>query len=336
MITYIVEVSSLILVIFGQLPLSSADNRTITTIERKEDGLLVTLTFWLYAYAPLGVLAIGITGNVLSFILLSQNQYNSSSTCFYMKMLTVFDSAYLISSMISDHFTTWSNPSFVYRLFFCALLRSFRRVSQAVSSTLLTAMSVDRLLAVAVPLKAKIWGNVGRANVVTCIILVVITAVHSPVSFIRSYITHEANCGLHKTSFWTHIYANFRLITVFYGPLIVLFISNVGIICIVKINIRRRRKHTGAGHEKEGYITLMLLAVTISSFVCLLPFQLVKVYYRYIYAGSFDQKPVLVYNFINSFAGFFQYCNYGMNLYAYTLPIAKFRRELSVLIHCQK
>ncbi|XP_064620474.1 FMRFamide receptor-like [Lineus longissimus] len=321
-----------------RLHLSTADTATVTG---KEEDLMTTLTFWFSLYAPLGILVVGVTGNVLSFLLLSQNQYKSSSTCFYMKVLAIFDSIFLITWTTYDHFKIWTNPFLESRTFICALLNSLKRAIPAVSSTLLTTMSVDRFLAVAVPLKARSWCNVGRAKIATSLIIGLLLAIHVPIPFVRSYKTLEEDCQLQgSVSQWSHLYANFRLVTTFYIPLIVLFISNLCIVCFVKNNRRNMQKlqgvDAGQNTQQEGHITLMLLAVTASSFVFLIPFQVARLYYRYAFTGPITQKSRTVFDFISSFTGFFQYCNYGMNFYAYTLPIAKFRRELQVMIRCYK
>ncbi|XP_064637708.1 growth hormone secretagogue receptor type 1-like [Lineus longissimus] len=298
------------------------------------------LITWFSVYLPLGVVVIGVAGNLLSFLLLSRAQYKSSSTCFYTKMLAISDSMYLmtLTARISSEVTDFI---FGEATVYCIFLNGFKRLWPAVSSILLTAMSVDRCIAVVIPLRARVLCSVYRANLVTCFIVIIAAVLHIGTQVGRAAITENGtnDCIFRKLpGMWGYYYAHFRIITTYYIPLSLVFVSNLGIISVVSSNRRRRlRLQNGRGQgqtQKDGgsHITTMLLAVSGSSILCQLPNQISRTYFNYTTTSFITPRAIAVRTFTKVFAEFFLYCNYGMNFYAYTLPIAKFRRELREML----
>jgi hypothetical protein len=96
---------------------------------------------------------------------------------------------------------------------------------------------------------------------------------------------------------------------------------------------RELRQSKSAKKSKDGYITAMLLSVSISSFVFLLPNKAVNIYYSSIELKKLDRRSIDMRDLLSAATTLFLYCNYGMNFYAYTLPITKFRTELLDLLH---
>ncbi|XP_064620501.1 FMRFamide peptide receptor frpr-18-like [Lineus longissimus] len=295
--------------------------------------LLKRITSVLSQQVPLGLMVVGVTGNILSFVLLSQTQYRSSSTCLYMRALAVSDSCYLIFK-IGRTVAIILFDSLVQSFIFCSGMFAVVHTFASVSSILLAAMSLDRLIAVAVPLKAKILCSIRRARITIFASLVVNILIYTTVNFFRqrrSYTKITQSCLYALPGNLGSYYAHLRLIAVYYIPLGIMFVANVGIICV----ILRRQGKTSKLHQqddsgkksKDGYITVMLLTVSISSFVFLFPNKAMNIYYSSV-RGKLDPRSIVLRDMISSVTTLLLYCNYGMNFYAYTLPIAKFRTEL--------
>jgi hypothetical protein len=133
------------------------------------------------------------------------------------------------------------------------------------------------------------------------------------------------------------MYYLLNLSTTYYIPLVIMFIANFGIITILKSNYQKRQALMQHGQDakekrKDGYITAMLLSVSVSSMIFLLPNKAIQLYY-----GSNlpkTRQTFEIMSFLYSLSTCFMYCNYAMNFYVYTLPIAKFRREFREMIGC--
>jgi thyrotropin-releasing hormone receptor len=291
-------------------------------------------------YFPICVVMIGVVGNISCFLLLSQAKYKSSSTCFYMKALVVSDSLYLVSSSLMDTFVAWFK--FEYQAIECAFLRSLMNLPPATSAALLASMSIDRLMAVAIPLKAKVMCSVSRATKVTLCICIILIIAHVPYQFIHTFVivglsNYGKTCFIGSTSIWTHYYAHFRLITTYYAPLIITIIANCGIIYIISVQRRRRSemqqgRENPEGKQQDGHITKMLLAVSVCSIFFQLPNQFAKLYIRYSGVFSGTRRSRVIQRFITAFTRLFLCCNYAMNFYAFALPMPKFRREIRTLL----
>ena len=206
-------------------------------------------------------------------------------------------------------------------------------------SVILTAMSIDRFLAVLLPLKAKTMCTIYRAKLTCFVSIVVLGVIHITGQAARSYNPRGARryCNFNLPGYWATVYYLFTMITTYIIPLIIMFLTNIGIISILASNARQRQA-LQCGVEKtekkkDSYITALLLSVSISSIIFLLPNRLTQLYYSY--KIPTDQRSLQEMNLLYSITTFILYCNYGMNFYAYTLPIAKFRREFREMISCK-
>jgi hypothetical protein len=127
-------------------------------------------------------------GNLCSFLLLSQPQYQSSSHLFLCESFISF----WFDSSHCNSFTQNYNVVVVFKgtctryrpctdLF--VLCNFLGNSSNCVSAFVFSVMSIDRFLALTFPLKAKLWFSVKQAKITTACITVFFTIVHLPVQF---------------------------------------------------------------------------------------------------------------------------------------------------------
>jgi hypothetical protein len=199
-------------------------------------------------------------------------------------------------------------------------------------------MSVDRLIAVMLPLKAKTLCTTRRAKITCILSFVVLSVIHvtGQSARIPGQFIARRYCNFRLPGIWVSLYYVFFISTTYYIPLIIMFITNFGIIAILKSNYQKRQAlqygQDAKEKRKDGYITAMLLSVSVSSMIFLIPNKAIQFYYTYNLPAT--RQAVEIMNFLYSLSTCFLYCNYAMNFYVYTLPIAKFRREFREIIGC--
>ena len=138
----------------------------IEAVRRLRDHLIVGI------YTP--IMVFGVIGNTLSFVVMVKKT-RRSSTHNYLSTLCVMDTLFLVSSVIGwliEHF--WDIDT---RLAIdCNFVYFFNRVPKHMSSWLLIAITMERLLVVYLPTKAKVITQVKAARVTIGALLVLMVA----------------------------------------------------------------------------------------------------------------------------------------------------------------
>jgi hypothetical protein len=309
--------------------------------------LIRNLTPALEHYLPNVLVAVGMVGNVLSFLLLSGPQYRTSSTCVYMKAVAISDSIHLLSIPLQRS-VAYILLDKIKRMspnrtrIFCTQGMFWLYFSPTVSSYLLFAMSLDRLLALVFPFKSRVSSSVSNAMAVVVAIFVVAVVLHLPIQFIR-YDSGQARfpnstlCPAHFDDGFSNVYEQLFSVFVIYFPFVAIFTCNAGIIVVVEVNNRNTKilKPGTDQHSdrKDGHITVMLLIVSFTFVVCLLPSRIRNAYWAD-YSGKLDIRTIAIRRLTIAVTLLVQYCNYALNFYMYTLPIKKFRQDLKRMLLC--
>ncbi len=159
--------------------------------------LVVKFYIW-----PLLVL-FGLTGNCLSILVLTRRRLRRTSTNNYLTILAVFDSCYLIFTLILN-FGSHSNFSknlYIQNLLF--FLRPLADFSSNTATWLIVCFTLERTLAVTRPIYAKRTCSVRRSRRLICILLIICFLITLPTYFEKKFIrdTDETeNKLLNKTS----------------------------------------------------------------------------------------------------------------------------------------
>jgi hypothetical protein len=158
-----------------------------TSIER--NFLLLTRVRLIVKFYIWPLLAIfGLTGNCLSILVLTRRRLIRTSTNNYLTILAVFDSCYLIFTLILNFGShpTFSQSSFTQTLLF--FLRPLADFSSNTATWLIVCFTLERTLAVTRPIYAKRTCSVRRSRHLICILLVVCFLITLPTYFEKDLI----------------------------------------------------------------------------------------------------------------------------------------------------
>ncbi|XP_064648832.1 FMRFamide peptide receptor frpr-18-like [Lineus longissimus] len=307
----------------------TADQRTL---------ILQTILYIVDVYLPPVIIPVGVFGNILSWLLMSQPHYRHSTNSLYMRFLAFSDSLYLLTRA-TQRWLLVIIPELLtapaVHKHFCRQYLFFESFCQMVSSELLVVMTADRLIAIMFPLKSKLWLTMFRARLCLLGIILVSLTIHLP-AFWR--INHP------KFSTWLCPFhfpydVLFQTITTIinpYIPICLLFVFNTAIIATVKRTSSKRDKMSGkklkGEKENDNNITRTLLVVSFTYLICLLPFKAQIIIFT-------EWKPThdkvfwkLVDRLTLDLTITFEFCNYALNSYLYLLVSERFRKELKGLI----
>ena len=150
--------------------------------------LVVKFYIW-----PLLVL-FGLTGNCLAILVLTRRRLIRTSTNNYLTILAVFDSCYLILTLILNIGSHARFASFSVVQTFLHFLRPLADFSSNTATWLIVCFTLERTLAVARPIYAKQMCSVRRSRHLICTLLVLCFFVTVP-TFFEQYLTAENNEG---------------------------------------------------------------------------------------------------------------------------------------------
>lgn len=121
---------------------------------RKSYGPVVAATLWVYA-GPC-IFIIGLCGNILILVVMSQRRMRGTSTCLYLQWMAVADLCVLVSGMVTE----WVEALFdvIFKELderLCKLEKFMFYTSSDTSIWICVAFTVDRFIAVCFPLQHR-------------------------------------------------------------------------------------------------------------------------------------------------------------------------------------
>ncbi|XP_074657218.1 uncharacterized protein LOC141910382 [Tubulanus polymorphus] len=292
--------------------------------------------FWIGRVVPPIFIIIGLIGNALAMLILSQSHYRRNTTCLYMRVTSIVDTAYLIGRCLQRYLFTMipailSSPQIKKPL--CLEYFFVYTTADDISCVLLLAMTVERSLVLAFPFKSKQLSTMRRAWV-TIITIVLIVVLLSAFNFIRS--RHD------KYRVWTCPYHFHNGFDVVYDTVHAIIPTGVAFLLIalnafIIVTVTRSSKadvgkqvQAAESTSSASHITRSLVVLTTSYCLFRFPLTLYKIMYsmQSYKAGSglTDSEHSLIFDVT-------VYCRYGyfvFNSYMYILSCAKFRKELGI------
>lgn len=338
----------------------NASNASVTldyaciTIEKKPD---VMLSHQVFLYSSLAFIIIGLIGNSLSILVFSSRNMRTVSSNFYLLVLAVSDSAYLVSVLLTKVLTTLRCLFFTQApidLFnrshtWCVLLQFLLDLLADYSTCLILAFTVERYIACYHAVRFKEICTLRRARIVCSLLFLLCCVVIAPYHVL--YMAHYRQFNVctvrveHEFEFtiWYIVEALvFRVIPVF-----IIAILNVFIIVKVSRLNRDRRKRAAAStangssrnkraSKEERQLTLMLILVSTSYIVVYLPvlihFVMWKLQRSQVIVVSY-QAMIIAQNYTRTF----YISGFAINFFLYTLSGRVFRQQLySLLCYTKK
>ena len=133
----------------------------------------------------------GLTGNILSILVLTRRRLIRTSTNNYLTILAAFDSCYLIISLLLNFgsHSTFTKYSLTQTILF--VLRPLADFSSNTATWLIVCFTLERTLAVAKPIYAKRTCSVRRSRHLICTVLVVCFIITTPTYFESHFLSQS-------------------------------------------------------------------------------------------------------------------------------------------------
>ncbi|XP_066291045.1 somatostatin receptor type 2-like [Branchiostoma lanceolatum] len=262
------------------------------------------------------------------------------------KMKTVAN-IYILNLAIADELFMLSLPFFVVSILLvdwpfgdvmCRVVLSVDAMNMFTSCCCITAMSVDRYLAIVYPMKSLRWRTPCRAKLTCLCIWLASCAIICPVPYFAGVETFVDTTGCMlkwPDDSWDRAWIVYCIILGFLLPVVVITFCSVKIAQAlgrqsnqlffegdVKLSASRRQQETRRKHK----VTKMILAVIVTFVVCWLPFYVGQIVNL---VAELPPTKVLmgVYNFILCLS----YVNSCVNPFIYFLVSESFRKNVKYI-----
>ena len=201
---------------------------------------------WMIYSSSTCLLVPAILFNLLSFIVLSHlskaNKY-SNSINFFMKSLCIFDSLTIIFKFINEFFFVRnplrkSHEKYMVHPVSCKTINFFNSVFELISTYILILMSINKLIGIAFPLKAKTI-RILRPNIskLICLLVVILSLGYTSFYISNVKIINESNINITEDcsfdsneAILLNVY-NYVIRT--FLPILILCACNISIICLL-------------------------------------------------------------------------------------------------------
>ncbi|KAL4229233.1 hypothetical protein ACF0H5_012272 [Mactra antiquata] len=298
----------------------------------------------------------GITGNIMSVIVMSQKQMRSSTNTYLFALAIsdliklIVDFLYFTVILIGQFDTSTGNRAFAFLYPYAHYVFN---ASLCVSAWLIVSVAVERYIYVCHPTKVKVYCNIYKARTISFSVFIVMSVLAIPNGMrYRTVLKINNETGatdydvmlsdLWKNQLFTDVYTWFQNLLRSIIPLVILIILNA---CIM-YGLRRCRL-LRSKTPKKYRITTMLVTVILVFLVCITPDTIMSTFFglgyseeNYLARGIREITDLLL--LINSAANFVIYCIFNTiywchfrRLFCYTCfrgnPSVTDARNLSLL-----
>ena len=291
----------------------------------------------------------GISGNLLSVVVLGKDRSVRSTTGYLLQMLALSDAIYLTTCLLYQTLNTLEDcTDWVIGLrdvwpYMELFIWPAASIAQTSAVWLVVVVTADRYIAICRPLHAPQYSTLSRIRRAVIAVWVFSILYNLPRVFERvvihkwdevtnSTITVVEKTSLRENNLYVIIYKMCLFFIVrFFLPLSSLAFFNTRLIQAIKESGRLQQERPRETHRKEKY-TLTLVVVVIVFVVCELPDFVLRFWMAlHMHAPSFtDVLPTLRY--INVISNLFLTINSCVNFVIYCFMGQKFRRILLRLI----
>ncbi|NWH72983.1 MTLR protein, partial [Piaya cayana] len=276
-----------------------------------------------------GLFVVGVVGNVLTVLVIRGCRDMRSTTNLYLGSMAVSDLLILLG-LPFDLYRLWRSRPWIFGQLLCRLSHYLSEGCTYCTILHITALTVERYLAICFPLKAKVVITKRRVKVVIGILWAFAFFSASPVFFLvgvqqpDNHTDSSRECkptpravesGLLATMFW---------VTTSYFILPVICLNVLyGLIGreLCRSDTRRRGPH-GVLREKGHHQTAKILVVVVLAFIiCWLPFHIGRI----VFINTQDTRMMLFSQYFNIFALQLFYLSASINPILYNLISKKYR-----------
>ncbi|XP_076443975.1 galanin-like G-protein coupled receptor npr-9 [Babylonia areolata] len=297
------------------------------------------------------IVLVGLVGNCLSFVVMKAKALRHKSYSHYLCALAVFDSMVLVTreARYLDALLTYFHHPGVFRTFStpaCKLFLFTETLSCLVSSWLVVAMALERLLVVYRPFRKNVLCTQKGALVVITSIFVI--CCYTQVFRLVMVVSDNGRCLSHPhyqdvyMTLHTYVY---QIVLAFLLPVLIVFICNVSVLKkIYQVERTLREDENSAStrlneaSSQRSKTTRLLLTIGFVFVLTLLPANTLTIVMLFAYRlhGVAAQPLILAAIPWNNVLSAITDVNYAANFYLYVLSGRKFRHELRRLLRTDR
>ncbi len=325
------------------------------------DNPHVILANRIYLYVSLFFVFFGLLGNTLSVLVFSSKGMRTISSNFYLLMLAISDSFYLISVFLAKllttlrclHFQDTQADILNHNDALCKILHYFSDLFSDYSSALILCFTIERVIAVYLPLKFKEICTLQRAKIVCLSILFAIVISIAPYHFLMIGIHPQFPvCTVLLT--WEDAFTIgymvealvFRIVPVFVIAILNVFII-VRVTEVSKIKKRRKTnqmmtnsaaalngqnaRRKSKREDKSMQLTVMLILVSTSYILVYLPVLVHFVLWKLMRSGVIVLSHTGL-EIAQKYTSTLYIAGFAINFFLYTIGGKIFRDQLSDMI----
>ena len=274
------------------------------------------------------IVAIGIIGNILSLCVLSRKKFRNLSVSVYLRGLAVAD----VSSLLISHSflnlleKTTGNYMRDFQGWACKIFIWLHLSLPWISSWLVVCISVERVIVVYTPHKAKRLCTTTKAYMVTTslYLFILLGNVHS---FFK-YDIHVGYCSPVEEIYYVALVGVAIALTSI-APFLVIVVCNLVIVCtLIKMSkVQKALSHDKSSSQNSKNLTVMLVLNCILFLILTSPYNIVLMVYFFSDKAKFDL------NFINVTYEL-AFSNHAINFFLYVICGSLFRKELLYMLKC--
>ncbi|CAH1800935.1 unnamed protein product [Owenia fusiformis] len=325
---------------------SGAEENTITKgyndTPSFDDYLEYQIGIALWKYMSPVVIVVGVIGNILSFLVTRFTRMKRYNFSIYLSALAIFDIGVLVVGLVQQ----WIFYTFDYDIvsvheWGCKLFESIY-IFTSLSAWMLVCVTIDRVIIVYLPLKAKSICTKNKTIIVICLVTLFTVGLNLHWIFSvgeRLYMGELYTCANKEAfedfiiTYWPWIDAAFAS----FIPFTILVICNILIVVkLLKAGIRRNKQMNASNSNMNDAVksmTIMLVVISLL-FICFTAPIVVDIA---IFNLNYDQQLTttlaedahdeLRWAIVNMLV----YLNSAMNFFMYCLSGKKFRESLKDL-----
>ncbi|CAC5400254.1 unnamed protein product [Mytilus coruscus] len=261
----------------------------IKQIQQKVDSeqQASVLIYNLLTFLPPLILAFGIVGNILSFIVLTKFS-NKFPSYHYLYVLASLDMVVLFTGLLRLWIKQITGKDVASESnILCPLFTFLGFFSSVASVWIVLAISIDRAIAIKYPLK-RYKEDVNKRTKITILIILIASGLAN-IHFLFTMGLQPNRSGDHSTScdphlsylhFYRNVWTWIDAIIYSWIPFCVIGVTNI--ITIIGLFIARKTRKSLNGKEiklshREHYMTIMVLTISISVLIMLIPVNTIMI-----------------------------------------------------------
>ncbi|XP_048871857.1 somatostatin receptor type 5 [Brienomyrus brachyistius] len=225
------------------------------------------------AVISLTVFVIGLMGNTLAIFVVLRYAKMKTVTNIYILNLAVADELYILGLPL---LTTQNVLSYwPFGSFLCRVVMTADSINQFTSIFCLTAMSIDRYLAVVHPIRSTQWRRPRVAKVINAAIWALSFVVVLPVVIFSDVQDMFNTCNMNwpePKAAWSTAFILYTAILGFIGPLLVICLCYL--LIVIKVKSSGARAGFTKRRKSERKVTRMVVIIVLVFVLCWLPFFL--------------------------------------------------------------